>query len=93
MNEENKIYLGRGIGTHPSDPGEPFPEHTNISNKYLVVAKSTSEAQKKLLNELNRKFCSFSYRIDHCVELSNESDIPIEKRLSILEEVVGKAIR
>ena len=93
MSEDNKIYFGRGIGTRPSDPGEPFPEYTNISNKYLIVAQSKSEAEKKLLNELTRKFCNFSYRIDHCVELSNESDIPIEKRLSILEEVVGKAIR
>lgn len=87
---DNKLYFARGsvyIGAsahHPEESGA-----TDFSEYNLIVAEDSEKATEKLLSNLKQNTRYNNWKCSDIKELDCGKDIPLEKRVEILGEVLS----
>lgn len=86
---DKKLYLTQAFRYRESDSArginKPFHES---SDQFLVSETSSDLANKKLIAHLTKITNYTNWVPDEPIELTNESQLPLEQRVNILSEVV-----
>ena len=80
------LYTGRAWNYQSPDPVRGVTGGNDSSGAYIIVARSSQDAEKKLITYLNSNSRRW-WESPEVFELHAREDLPLETRLEILGEI------